>query len=312
MKTADKKHMTRKEFLKKTTTAALGLCLMGKTSGKLIANKYSKVPSASNLRTLGRTGIKVTPVGFGASRTMEPALVKYALDKGMTFLDTGRSYSRGKNEFMLGEVIKGVRKDLVIQSKISLNMRSVGHDLSTPEAHRRITEMMNESMEESLKALQTDYIDIMLFHGASTTEIINHDAVVKYFEVAKKSGKIRACGFSSHTNHVELLRDANKSRLYEVVMVPYNHKGSFIHMNLGRYDEWDQPALEVEIKKAGENDIAVLAMKSCSAGAYSPDGETPASFEQALRWVLRNPAIRSAPAAMGNFEQVDEDVKAME
>ncbi|MFC2157288.1 aldo/keto reductase [Acidobacteriota bacterium] len=312
MKTTGKKQMTRKEFLKKTSTAVIGLGLMGKSSGMLIANKYSKVPETSNLRTLGRTGIKVTPVGFGASRTMEPALVRYALDKGMTFLDTGRSYSRGKNEYMLGEVIKGFRKDIVIQSKISLNMRSVGQDLSTQEAHRRITEMMNDSMEESLKALQTDYIDIMLFHGASTTEIINHEAVIKYFEAAKKSGKIRACGFSSHTNHVELLRDANKSLFYEVVMVPYNHKGSFIHMNSGRFDEWDQPALEVEIKRARENDIAVMAMKSCSAGAYSPDKDTPASFEHALRWVLKNPAISSAPAAMGNFEQVDEDVKAME
>ena len=82
-------------------------------------------------------------------------------------------------------------------------------------------------------------------------------------------------------------------------------------MNSGRYDEWDQVALEKEIKEAGKKSIAVVAMKSCSAGAYSSNGESEASFEQALRWVLKNPAICTAPAAMGNFEQVDEDVRAL-
>ena len=96
----EKGKMSRKEFLKTSSVALLGIGVLG------VGCKTNKEEGSSGEWTLGKTGIKVPPVGFGASRTMEPSLVNSAIDAGFYFLDTGRSYSRGKNEFMVGEVIE--------------------------------------------------------------------------------------------------------------------------------------------------------------------------------------------------------------
>ena len=94
-------------------------------------------------------------------------------------------------------------------------------------------------------------------------------------------------------------------------MVPYNHKGSYIHMNSGSYAEWDQPALEAELVRAKKLNIGLLAMKTCSGGPYSPDGKSEPTFENALRWVLAQNKVHGLAAAMGNFEQMEENRRAL-
>ena len=64
--------------------------------------------------------------------------------------------------------------------------------------------MFFKSLEESLEALQTDFIDVMLFHHGSTSKWLYHEAVKESFTRAKEQGKILASGFSAHTNQVEL------------------------------------------------------------------------------------------------------------
>jgi len=91
--------MSRKEFLKTSSVALLGIGVLG------VGCKKNSGQVNSGLGKLGKTEIKIPPIGFGASRTMEPSLVNAALDAGFYFLDTGRSYSRGKNEVMVGEVV---------------------------------------------------------------------------------------------------------------------------------------------------------------------------------------------------------------
>ncbi len=301
----NKGKMTRKEFLKTSSVVLLGFGVLGtgckKASGK----------NASGLVKLGQTGIDISQIGFGASRTMEPSLVDAAIETGFTFLDTGRSYTRGRNEVMIGEVLGSRRKDVVIQSKVRVNMNSQEDGSFSPEDVLKTLGDMTASMDASLKALRTDYIDIMLIHGATDHKIVFHESIMKFFESAKNEGKIRAHGFSTHTNQIELLRASNKTPFYEVIMVPYNHKGSYIHMNSGSYSEWDQPALEVEMDKAKKNGVGLLAMKSCSGGPCSPDGKSESSFENALRWVIAQNKVHSLPVAMGNFEQMEENRRAL-
>jgi aryl-alcohol dehydrogenase-like predicted oxidoreductase len=293
--------MTRKEFLKTSSVALLGIGVLG------VGCKNKSEENESGLVKLGRIGIKVSPVGFGASRTMEPSLVHAAIDAGFNFLDTGRSYSRGQNEIMVGEVVAPRRKDVVIQSKLRVRLQSLEDGSFADEDVHKALDSMTASMEASLKALRTDYIDIMLIHGASDPDIIYHEAVMGFFETAKKEGKIRAYGFSSHSNQVELLRAANKKKFYEVIMVPYNHKGSYIHMNSGSYSEWDQPALEVEMDIAKKRGVGMIGIKTCSGGPYAPDEKTEPSFEHALRWVLAQDKVHTMAVAMGNFEQIEEN-----
>ena len=299
-----KKHrdkMSRKEFLRTSSAALLGWGLLG------MRRKNKGEENTSRLVTLGNTGIKVPPVGFGASRTMEPSLVSAALDAGFNLLDTGRSYFNGRNEEMVGKVIQPRRQDVVIQSKLRVRMEAQDDGSFAEQEVQKAIASMTDSLEASLKALGTDYIDIMLIHGASDPRPVYHEAVMGFFEKAKKEGKIRAHGFSTHTNQVELMKASNQQKFYEVIMVTYNHKGSYIHMNSGSYSEWDQPALELEMDKAKKRGVGMIAMKTCSGGPFAPDESTGPSFEAALRWILAQDKVHTMAVAMGNFDEIEEN-----
>ena len=134
---------------------------------------------------------------------------------------------------------------------------------------------MQKSLDESLEALQTDYIDIWLIHGAESADIIHHETVMKFFSDLKQKGIIRACGFSSHHNQAELLKEDNEMNFYDVAMVSYTFAGSYTHSNTGTFSQYNQGALEKEMKIAHQNNKAIVGMKSCSAGPLQgKDGET--------------------------------------
>ncbi|MBN1271152.1 MAG: aldo/keto reductase [Candidatus Aminicenantes bacterium] len=306
---AGKKILSRKEFLKKSASILIGASALGNKKGipqsKILPGK------STSTRILGRTDLKVTPLGYGASRTMEPSLVEHALNKGINFFDTGRSYFQGRNEMMVGKILKEKRHSVVIQSKISLRIRESGEELKISSVRERIHKDMSASLEASLKALQTDLIDIMLLHGVRSEEILHHESILSFFEKAKKDGKIRAHGFSSHANSVAVLRASVDRGFYDVAMIPYNHKGSYVHSQSGRYSEWDQEALEKELEKASQKNMGLIAMKTCSAGPLSPKkGGTP-SFLEALKWVIDRPAVHTSAVAMANFSEIEEDTSAM-
>ncbi len=303
--------MTRKQFIKISSAGLLGVGLLGKSTallGKSLNNQIEKNPER---RMLGRTGIKVTALGYGASHVTEPSLIKRALDLGINFIDTRGDYSRGENEMMLGKVIKGIRQKVIIQSKIRIRTKAKGEALHTSEMRKRLRLKMETSLNQSLKELRTEYIDIMLMHGIKTPDIINHETIKEFLMEAKKTGKIRACGFSSHENQVELVRDANRDNFYDVIMVPYNHKGSYVHSRRGYYNEWDQPSLEKEFKRAEKNGVGIVAMKTCSGGPYSPDGVSLPTYRNALEWVSNHSYISTMAVAMGNFKQIKENIQVM-
>ncbi|UCH63161.1 MAG: aldo/keto reductase [Fidelibacterota bacterium] len=304
------KQISRRGFLSK---ASAGLLTFGLFRGERfrLSEPAQDKQAVPEYRQLGRTGIRVTPVGFGASRTMEPMLLRNALKAGINFIDTGRSYFNGQNEVMVGKVIKGIREEVIVQSKIKIKLQGIGKNLDSTEVYDRITNLTQSLLAESLKALQTDYIDVLLFHEADSVDMINHDAVVDFFRDAKEKGQIRACGFSTHSNQVELLKAANKSKSYDVVMVPYNHKGSYMHMLSDNYREWDQPALEKELEKAEQNNIGIVAMKTCSGGPYAFKGEDQPSYRSALKWILNHSYINTMAVAMGNLSELSEDLQAI-
>jgi hypothetical protein len=292
---------TRKEFLRLTT----GTFAMGIVGTRLMAWTGAEIPT----RSLGRTGLQVTPICFGTSRTQEPALIRMALDRGINFFDTGRQYAGGQNEVMLGETLKGVRSDVVIQSKIRLRLR--GNVLDSPNAETLITRQMHQSLEASLQALQTDHIDVMLLHGAPTIELTYHEAVMAFFEDAKSSGKIRAHGYSVHNEEMEITRHATRNPFYDVIMMPYNHRGGFVHSQSGRTSDWDQEQLETYLKSLHQNGVGIIAMKTCSGGPYTFSGAGEPSYRDAVKWVLQKDLIHSANVAMVTYEEIEEDLEAL-
>jgi aryl-alcohol dehydrogenase-like predicted oxidoreductase len=297
--------ITRKEFLKRSSAGITGLVALNVLK-KSPLRLWGESAAGLEKRVLGRSGIEPTVLGYGASRSMDPSLLMEALGSGLNFIDTGLSYFNGNNQRMIGETLEGIRKDVIIQSKIRVRLR--GRD-SSGYSSDAILKSMESDLQACLKALRTDYIDIMLIHDPGEVDVLTNETVMEFFTAAKKKGIIRAHGFSCH-DEIPLLESANESRFFDIIMLPYNHKGSYVHMNSGRSAEWDQPRVEVELEKAHKNDLGVIAMKTCSAGPYAADGSRAPSFKNALEWVLDHGFISTIAVAMSNREEIRENLKA--
>jgi len=294
-----KKQISRKEFFTKALTGIAGISLVSKH----LTGISSSVPE---LRGIGSTGIMVSPLCYGAPRTNEESLIKYALEKGMTFIDTGRAYGNGNNERLVGRAIAGIRNKVVIQSKIRLEGNEIPSKGKGRKGAEEIRIALSSKLEASLKALNTEYIDVLLYHDASDENLLFHSEVMKFFSEIKSRGLIKAHGFSAHNDYMNLMERNNSDVFYNTIMVPFNPKGSFVHSLTGSYSEWDQKRLLSILTEAGNKGIGVIAMKTCSGGKYSPSPDIEPSFKEAVLWVLRHKFISSAAVAMANFEQVDE------
>lgn len=296
-----KRNITRKKFI---LTAVAGLAGI-----KMIPHLRSgKVTEISLKRSIGKTGIMVAPLCFGATRTNDESLIKYAIDKGFSFIDTGRSYANGNNERLVGRAVSGIRNNVVIQSKLRLDPNELPSVGKGKKGAEEIKSALNSKLEASLKALGSDYIDILLYHDASLENLLFHPEVMRFFADLKSSGVIKACGFSAHNDLMNLHERNNRELFYDVIMVPFNHKGSFVHSVTGNFSEWDQNRLISALTEAGSKGIGVIAMKTCSGGKYSPLPDVEPGYPEAVRWVIRHSFISSAAVAMANFEQVNEHI----
>jgi len=300
-----KKQLSRKEFVEKTLTGIAGL--------GFISNRLSSTDnSQSQLKKVGDTGIMVSPVCFGATRTNEESLIKYTLGKGINFIDTGRSYGNGNNEKLIGKALSGSRDKVIIQSKIRLEENELPSKGKGRKGAEEIRNALSSKLDESLKALNSSYIDILLYHDALDEKLLFHDETLKFFSEMKSKGIIKAHGFSTHNEYINLLERNNTELFYDVNMVPFNHKGSFVHSVTGRFSEWNQEKLITALTDASAKGRGIIAMKTCSGGPYSPSPDIKPNFRDAVRWVLNHSFISSAAVAMANFEEVDEHTSWLE
>lgn len=184
-----------------------------------------------NKRLLGNTGITVSEVAFGCVEIGLPygigvnsesqmlstddaiKLLHSALDKGINFFDTARQY--GKSEYILGEAFKDRRKDVVIATKCR-HIRT--KEKKIPE-DSELQLLIETSLQESLDALQTNYVDVFMLHDGDP-EVMLHPVVISSFKKFKKEGKIRATGVSTYSP-VET-QTAINSEFWNVVQVPFN------------------------------------------------------------------------------------------
>lgn len=183
------------------------------------------------MRTLGRTGLKVSafalgtvelgldyginaPGHFGRPAQSEAIrLVHYALDAGINLIDTARAY--GTSEEILGEALRDRREQVVLATKV-VTQAAGGVPLSGDDLRRQMT----GSLEESLRALQTDYIDIWQIHNVDQHLIDEADTVAEIFDQARASGKVRYCGGSFYG--AELPLQALAHDLFDVMQITYS------------------------------------------------------------------------------------------
>jgi len=160
---------------------------------------------------LGKTGFMVSRTAFGAlpiQRVAETAeavsLIRSAYDSGINFFDTARSYT--DSEEKIGLAMDEIRKDVFIATKTPARN---GKDLL-------------RDLETSLKALQTDYIDLYQLHNPSfVPQPDGEDGLYNTLLDAKKEGKIRSFGITNHSRALTL--SAVESGLYETVQFPFSY-----------------------------------------------------------------------------------------
>ncbi|OMC96473.1 aldo/keto reductase [Paenibacillus sp. FSL R5-0636] len=180
----------------------------------------------ANIITLGKTNLQVLPLGLGANavggHNLFPGLndetgrniVRSALDHGINFIDSAFIYGPGRSEELIGEVLKerGVRDNVVIATKGAHVITGDKITLDNSPAFLR------QSVEDSLKRLQTDYIDLYYIHFPD--ENTPKDEAVGELKKLKDEGKIRAIGVSNFS--IDQLKEANKDGHVDVLQSHYN------------------------------------------------------------------------------------------
>ena len=284
--------LSRRGFLKSTAALAVGGALPGSAMG---GEKESG--SAMQYRTLGRTGLRVSEVGFGAYGIKKPDVIRYAVDRGINYIDTSHCYRGGKSEEVVGEGLKGIREKVVLTTKWC------PYHIDKPAMKQVFIDML----DRSLQRLKTDYVDVLMNHQVGKesdglgVDRLKNPEMYEAWETVKQAGKARFLGASGHNSDLmEVMNWAVESGKLDVILCRYN----FL----------DYPEQQKLIDKCEANRIGFVAMKTL-AGAKGEDldnfRDSQTSFKQAaLKWVLSNSKVSNLIISIQNEKQVDEYMAA--
>lgn len=278
------------------TSAASGCATAGaaKSGPAQAATALARGPER---RKLGRTGLEVPLVSMGVMNADNPNLVRAALDGGMVMLDTAHLYQNGRNEEMVGEVLKGRRRDsYVLCTKILVSGLDRSTGLFSPETR---PEEVAEKLDISLKRLGVEAVDVLYLHAMSTREGTRFEPVLKALEQVKTSGKARFVGVSTHKNEPDVIRAAVEAKLYDVVLTAYNFR--------------QDHHLEVEkaAQEAAAAGLGVVVMKTQAGVFWDKEKEHPIDPKAALRWAVRHPWAHTAVPGFTTLEQLQLDLEVM-
>jgi len=282
--------VSRREFLK--TTLATGVAL---STGQI----WAQVREGEMLyRTLGRTGEKISAIGLGGfhigsvpTEQESIRLIRTAIDRGITFMDNCWDYHDGKSEEWMGKALEGgYRRKVFLMTKI---------DGQTHAAAAR-------QIDESLRRLRTDHIDLMQQHEMIRPEdpqrVFAEGGAIEALQEAKKAGKIRYIGFTGHKDpkiHLKMLETARAKQFrFDAVQMPLNvmdaHFKSFAH------------EVVPELVKDG---IGVLGMKPLGSGIILQSNKVNAI--ECLHYALNLPTstVINGIDSMQRLEQAFEAVR---
>ena len=272
---------SRRQFLQ----AGLALPVAGLVSSTGLESAFQEPPKVT-YRTLGKTGLKVSSMGYGIGFVPIPEVVARALDMGVNYYDTARDY--GDSEKIFSGVIKGRQRDKIV--------------IATKSPSRRKADILKD-MDTSLQALGVDYVDIWHLHARDTPASIPDDAL-EAMVMCKQSGKARFIGFSCHdpNNMADFLIKTGK---FDVMQTTYSFPIGGIYRDKA-------------IKKLHDAGIGVIAMKVLVAltglNLKTFDNKPPTKDEGPLagiKWVLQNPAIGTTVPHMKTIPELEMNFRAM-
>lgn len=248
--------LSRRKFM----TAALAASLVPYLPESLNAAISSDIP----LRTLGRTGEKVSLVGLGGyhigmqkSEAESIRIIRTAIDNGITFMDNCWDYNDGQSEIRMGKALRdGYRQRVFLMTKIDgRNKKTAGRQL-----------------DDSLRRLGTDRIDLMQFHeiirGSDPGLVFSPGGALEAVLEAKKAGKIRYIGFTGHKSplyHLKMLQTAKEHGFrFDTVQMPLNVMDA-------HYNSFEKQVLPELVKQ----EVGILGMKPLGGEYIAKSGIAP-------------------------------------
>jgi aryl-alcohol dehydrogenase-like predicted oxidoreductase len=240
--------MTRREFVKVAATTSV---LIGAGVNGLTDERRGDMP----YRKLGKTGELVSAIGLGGFHIGQPKLeeegiriIRTAVDKGINFMDNSWDYHDGGSEIRMGKALRdGYRHKAFLMTKVD----------------GRTKKSCAQQIDESLKRLQTDHVDLMQFHEIIRMEdpdrIFAEGGAMAAMQEAKKAGKVRYIGFTGHKDpaiHLRMLEVARTHGFrFDTVQMPLNVMDA-------HFRSFGKQVLPELVKE----EIGVLGMKPMGSG----------------------------------------------
>ena len=276
---AEKDKVSRREFLEKSTLAAAAL--------PALAARAADAAQAMPRRTLGRTGasVPILALGCGSRFLSYPAdqataVLEKALSLGINYFDTAIDYGSGESETRVGRVLATRRKDVFLATKVPTRAR-------TRDAALR-------EMEQSLKRLQTDHVDLLHMHSLGKEEdlakIEAADGAIKALYELRDQKVARFIGMTSHTDGAVMARAIERNDLDCVQMA----------MNPARVLDFESQALPAAKKK----DLGVILMKVTGQERLLGENGAPASALLRYAWTL---PVSTVVCGMPKLEFLDQN-----
>jgi aryl-alcohol dehydrogenase-like predicted oxidoreductase len=242
------------------------------------------------LKDFGKTGVKVSALGMGGHHLGEAQdentaveIIHRSVDGGITFFDCCWEYNRGKSEDWLGKGLKDRRDKVFLMSKVC--------------THGRDASLAMQMLEQSLRRLQTDHLDLWQIHGVTFPNdpelFIRPGGAAEAMERAKKAGKVRFLGFTGHKDPDIHLAMLNTGFAFDAVQMPLNPFDANFH-------SFEQKVLPV----LNQRGIAPLGMKPIG-GHGEPVQKGVFTAEELLRYAMSLPVATtiSGVSEVGILEQ---------
>ncbi|MCH8223860.1 MAG: aldo/keto reductase [Chloroflexi bacterium] len=296
-------------------------------------------------RKFGDSGLETSAIGFGGwpmgrgqygpfEDDEAISAVNTAFDGGVTLFDTAAIYGWGYGETLMGKALKGIRQDVILVTKGGRRWQEGEADRSKATVSDSDPAYLRDSIDQSLKRLQTDYIDVFLIHWPDKTR--PYSVPMEVLEEAKQAGKIRHAGVSNFT--AEMMAESRETspiitnqvgyhifdRRPEAEIMPYVAEngmgvmayGSMAHGLLtGAWspdqsfsdDDWRAGGANFGLNSWGSDNLAanIDVVNSLSAIAQE-NGKTIAQL--AIAWVLANPTVSVALAGAVKPSEITENL----
>ena len=281
--------MKRRTFLKSASSIATGITIGSLTGCEQSFAKQSDMVAGLPRRVLGRTGEKISVVGF-------PGLALRHYDQGRCNKGLLNAFKRGINYY---DVAPAYGRDGECEIKMGIGLEAVNIDRKSIflacKTKMRDKEGARFELERSLKRLKTDYFDLYQMHHIRTPEEVKKalgpGGAIETFLEAKKEGKVRYFGFSAHTTRGAL--DIMNGFRFDTAMFPINFV-EFFKFDFGK----------AVLELASKQDVAVLAIKPLSKGPW------PKGVKRTRNWWYRSTETQNETDLVMRFTLSQKNVVA--